>query len=126
MHTKASRRQNQICDTGGIAQISFSLDDQSVYTLLEDGSFVITPSHPEWCKYCQDMDTAEGWIKDDNGGHLLWVPGQFCDMVRDAMTLRARPGKTTERVPVIDHEAVLGIQRERWAELFEAFAESDP
>ena len=70
------------------------------------------------------MDT-EGWIKDDEGRLLLWVPVQFRDMVRDAVTLRARRGEVVARAPVIDHEAVLGIHRERWAELFKAFAESE-
>ena len=86
---------------------------------------MITPSHPEWCKYCQNMDTAEGWIKDDEGRLLLWVPAQFRDMVRDAVTLRAQPGEVVERAPVIDGKAVLGIQRERWTELFKAFANSE-
>ena len=102
-------------------KLSFSLDNQFLYTLSRNGEFTAASLDFEsslWHNYCETMDLAKGWVKDGNGRHLLWIPDHYRDMVSRTLTLRAQAQQEVERL-VINYRAVLGAAEGRWVERFE-------
>ncbi|KAI0339642.1 WD40 repeat-like protein [Trametopsis cervina] len=62
-----------------VDEVLIAPDNRSLAARRAYGPIVVCPIGAEtvddvWFKYRSKMDSEDGWVKDDNGGLLLWVP----------------------------------------------------
>ena len=118
-------------DIGGcaITRISFSPGGHFLHMLFDwnYGPFRTKWSRPGfsiWRKYCKDIDSAEGWVKDSKGRLLLWIPDQYRDAAcREGLVFRVAWVRTISRAPAMDHSVIFDIAGEQWAERFQALSD---
>ena len=88
-----------------VQSVEFSPDDRRVlWTRFGElgVSLFCGPERTHWHDCCLRMVPEEGWVKDDDGRLLLWIPSRYRDSIMRNAVLRLGPDIQESRMPTID------------------------
>lgn len=130
--------------SGSLDSVAFSPDGQriiSVYTEVKEVSILdarLLPSnikggiqdamnghdleamYGQWNAYCSRMDETDGWVKDEHGKLLLWIPHRYRSRFRGRVLMECRAGREANMRPVVDAEKLFAYAGRGWTKIYKS------
>ncbi|KAI0343540.1 WD40 repeat-like protein [Trametopsis cervina] len=99
-------------DVDAIEEVVFSPDNYYLVATCGDGSIAICSTEPDEDEAGAKLDAVDGWIRDNDGGLLLWVPVQYRQSLRQYGLLRiAKDGKRVTK-PTVHWKLLRAVQKD--------------
>lgn len=71
-----------------------------------------------WDNACSRLDYSDGWVKDDEGRLLMWVPERYREDIKNNQKLVIGRKRHRAIRPIIDHERLMAYLEKGWTSIY--------